>query len=76
MNNQKCLSLTKVGNNGEEDLLFALMRMYAGDNRAGDDDVAAKLRTFNGIKTQEFEMQWLVQYVLRLYCNFETTLEE
>lgn len=78
-----CQSLAKVGQKGEEDLLFVLLRLYVGDNQAGPEHAATKLRSFHNIqvtketsRTQEFEMQWLVQYVLRLYSSFEAGLVE
>ena len=83
MAEESCRRLTKTGQNGAEDLLFALLRLYVGDNQAGPEHVATKLRSFCNIevtketsRTQEFEMRWLVQYVLRLYSSFETSLDE
>lgn len=80
---ESCQRLTKTGPKGEEDLLFALLRLYVGDNQAGPEHAATKLRSFHNIqvtketsRTQEFEMRWLVQYVLRLYSSFEADLEE
>merc|ERR1712086_517890 len=50
-NNSRCLNLTRVGNSGEEDLLFALLRIYAGDGEG--DHAAAKLRSFHDIRVSQ-----------------------
>lgn len=73
-----CASLTKVRNSGE-DLLVVLLRMYTCVE--GQNSAAERLRTFKNMhisketsKTQEFHVQWLVQYVLRLYSRFENAM--
>ena len=66
-----------------ESLLVALLRLYVGADCSDPELAAVKLRTFNGIfiskdtsKSQEFEIQWIVQYVLRLYSQFEDETEQ
>lgn len=66
-----------------ESLLVALLRLYVGEDCSHPEFAAAKLRTFNGIsinqdtsRSQEFEIQWIVQYVLRLYSQYEDEIEQ
>jgi hypothetical protein len=66
-----------------ESVLVALLRLYVGEDCSNPEIAAVKLRTFNGIsvnqdtsKSQEFEIQWIVQHVLSLYSQFEDNIEQ
>jgi len=70
-------NLTKVNNSGKEDLMFSLLKVYACIDGSIDC-----LRTFHNVsvtpetsKFHEHHLQWLVQYVLRLYANHENQLD-
>jgi hypothetical protein len=56
-----------------EDLLYTLLRLYAMDK--GNANAGLKLREYYSINdfsgSQEFEIRWLVHYVLRMYNKFE-----
>ena len=59
----------RVGQEGNEDVLLTLLKAYVGPKYGAID----QLNSFERVKCQRFQAQWLVQYVLRLYSHYESS---
>lgn len=76
-----CFDLA-VDRNGFESLMFTLIKLYRGEenlwlpNGGQKRSAVAQLETFQGLtlysnKAAEPSIRWLVQYVVRLYSEYE-----
>jgi len=73
---------SQPGQSGNQDLLYVLLEVYASD-QLESPEIESKVNTLEKImvskfssKTQDFSFQWLSQYVIRLYNEFEHQINE
>jgi len=73
---------SQPGQAGNQDLLYVLLEVYASD-QLESPEIESKVNTLEKImvskfssKTQDFSFQWLSQYVIRLYNEFEHQINE